>query len=112
MHRMSLTILLILLISFAGYEAKAHAPEPDTSIVPWFTQEILFNPFLKKNMVYTAIAGFQRYDLFEKERSPFFAGKGNVGHVSRSLFFKPDMNAGFSLFADNKYSGYLLDFQT
>ncbi len=110
---MRLIILFILLISFAGTEVWAHTPEqePDSAIVPWFTQEIFFNPFHEKNLLDTATSGFQRYDLFEKEQSPFFAGKGNVGHVSRSLFFEPNMYAGFSLFTGEKYSGYLLDFQ-
>ncbi len=110
MHRMRLTILIILLISFAGHEAKAHAPEQDTLMVRWFTQDVFFNPFHEKNLLDTAISGFQRYDLFEKKHASFFAGKGNVGHVSRALFFNPDMNTGFSLFPDDMYAGYLLDF--
>jgi len=112
MNRIRRTILLILLIFFAVFEAKAHAPEPETTTVPWFTPEILFNPFINKNILDTAITGFQRYDLFEKLQSPFYAGKGNVGHVSRALFFNPEMHSGFVLFADDKYSGYLLDFKT
>ena len=111
MHRMRHTILLVMLISSVLMEAKAHAPEPETTIVPWFTPEILFNPFFNKNILDTAIAGFQRYDPFEKTRSPFFAGKGNIGHVSRSIVFQPEMDAVFSLFTDDWYSGYLLDFK-
>ena len=76
------------------------------SVVPWTTDEALFNPELhKEQLVDTTIAGFHHYDFHQTENR-FYASKGNVGHAVRWLRFAPDLSPGFSFTPDTPYSGY------
>ena len=80
--------------------------EDPPSVVPWFTETDLFNPYFDGDLYLdTTLSGFQRYDFYSGDPY-FFAGKGNVGHVNRSLAFDINRKQHFSLYPDNIFPGY------
>ncbi len=108
--KLSLIILLLLLgISpLKAEEEKAADVEKPVSAIPWFTLDMLENPFLNEpNYLDTTHTEFQLYDFFSP-RNPFFANKGNVGHVSRLLQFGEGKTNEFQLFRADPYQQYRL----
>ncbi|MFP4691971.1 MAG: putative porin [Bacteroidales bacterium] len=80
--------------------------EDPFSVVPWFTETDLFNPYFEGDLYLdTTLSGFQHYDFYSGDPY-FFAGKGNVGHVNRSLAFSVNKKKHFSLYPGDLYPGY------
>ncbi len=98
--------IIFLFFSFISF-AILHAEETESpSVIPWYTQGMLESPFtFQQKFVDTTHTAFQLYDFFAPG-NPFVAGKGNVGHPSRLLEFKPDTDNTFSLFSNDPYQHY------
>ena len=80
--------------------------EPDKEI-PWYTWQSLFDPdFYPVYHIDTTIIALQQYDFYGRG-SPFFAGKGNIGHATRPLIFTPPARQGMLLHRHNLYPYYL-----
>jgi hypothetical protein len=107
MHR----FLLIWIFLTAGIVQDLPAVIQDTEVnsseVVRFIRQMFFDPFAGESIVDTTLTGAQLYDLHDR-RSPFYAGKGNVGHVNRSMTFEPDLQPHFVLFPEPYYRGYIL----
>jgi hypothetical protein len=81
---------------------------PPSAVVPLFTLDMLEQPFEARQLfVDTTLTGFQRYRFVERA-SPFYAYKGNIGHVVRLMGFHPDTDQRFSLDGPSLYPGSLL----
>lgn len=97
---LSMLFLLISFLSFGAGDDKA------ASAIPWYNQEMLESPFLSEpNYIDTTITGFQLYDYF-LPGNPFYASKGNVGHIARPLLFGVKQSQGFGLFSVDPYQQY------
>ncbi len=83
-----------------------YGEEDPPSVVPWFTETDLSNPYFDGDLYLdTTLSELQHYDYYTGDPY-FFAGKGNVGHVNRSLAFDINRRQHFSLYPDDIYPGY------
>ncbi len=87
--------------------AVMHEGDAPSSEVMWFNRQMFHDPFPGESIVDTTITGIQLYDLHDRI-SPFYAGKGNVGHVNMSMVFDPDLQSGVTLFSEPYHRGYIL----
>ncbi len=94
-------------VSHPPVREKAENDTLPAKMVPWYTEEQLQNPFtLKPNYIDTTLLDLHHYD-FATEKGLLLAGKGNVGHAHRRLYFSPDLSPGLKLNQYKLYGGYL-----
>lgn len=97
---------IFLLLGHSSLLAQPADTLRSSSEVPWFSEEQLQSPFeALPNIVDTTITGFQLYD-FVYHSEFFFVNKGNPGHITRGLQFRPSLGHGFQLYGQELFPGY------
>lgn len=107
MPRLILIWIFLAALTVQDLPALIHESEAHSSEVKWFNRQMFIDPFPDEPIVDTTLAGLQLYDLLDRD-SPFFASKGNVGHVVWPMLFDHGMNPHFSLFPVSFHRGYVL----
>jgi hypothetical protein len=107
MPRLILIWIFISTLYIQDLPAVTQDAEANSSEVRWFNRQMYIEPFPGEHLVDTILSGIQLYDLHDR-LSPFYAGKGNVGHVSKSMLFNPGLHPRFVLFPEPHYREYIL----
>ena len=107
MRRFILVWIFLVAAIVQDLPAAIHETEANSSEVVWFSRQMFIDPYANEGIVDTTLKGLQLYDLLDR-RSPFYAGKGNVGHMNKSMVFEPDMQPRFVLFPEPHHRGYIL----
>ncbi len=98
----SLGLWVILAVVVGPFTLLGEPPIPSVS---WFTADMTDDLYPSgKKEVDTGLTHFQRYDFIYRE-APLFAHKGNIGHPTRLLLFRPPAWESFSLSGPELFPG-------